>query len=518
MMTTLQGMVNRGTETRLWLRLAPCDEFWLAELIRKQYVEKAVPLSAAEALEKYAESFRSAVVYDPAIPASINVATMIASLENGIVIAPDRVDDIQKLGKEIEDLRGRWKSNVKAYRWAFETLWPRMNHRVLACYHPSATAHHLRDYLVRNRVFHFWVTSREKADGVVADHAAEAAFLKELLSKTPVGIPVIGFWFSGMDSGVDEYPGVGLAGEYGKITVVCDWATNLSLLSGVRVDLGEVVRQYRERLEKKAQAMVQDRVYIAYDIVESGDSPSYLETRQQEVWKDPKRGTLPINWSMGPAIFDLAPPIAAYYYEQATPKDYLYPAISGAGYCHPYRSLMKRCPEPEMAWREYLTRTAYDLHRMGGNELGLYTDAWTKFDRAKKDPVTLRFIRGILGVKMLVLGMGRDEGMTAENGNYMLGAPPALVSHILTRWPIDYAKKTREENIQWLVEDIRAHTPATRPAFVQVMALSWVYGPSEIAEVQQRLGEDYVPVTLPEYAEIFGNYLEKSDSFQARKM
>jgi hypothetical protein len=502
-MTTLQGLVNRGPESRLWLNLGAWDQFWLARLVDKGYIHDSAELTIDRALDKYAPQYRKLIVFDPAVSASINIATMIGSLDDGIVVSPDRAASPALANKAVEDLRGRWKTQVEAYQWAFESLWPRMHQGVLACYHPTATQHHLRDYLVRNRIFHFWVTSPEKADGVVSDHKQEMAFLRDLLAKTPSNIPVLGFWFSGEDRGVDEYAGVGLAGEYGKITVVCDWATNLSVLSGVRADLEGAVREYRQRVDRTLPTLDPGKIYIAYDIVESGDSPSYVETRQPEIWKDPKRGSLPINWSLGPAVLDLAPPVAQYYYETATPKDYLYMSISGAGYCHPYRNLMRLSPAPEAAWTAYLDRTAQYLRRMGCQELGLYTDAWKPYDREAQDPVTLRFLRGIPGVKMLVLGMGRDEGMNAANGNYVLGKPPALVSHILTRWPTDYASKTREENIQWLVDDIRAQTPAPRPAFMQVMALSWAYAPSEIAEVQQRLGGEYVPVNLPVFAALY---------------
>ena len=80
------------------------------------------------------------------------------------------------------------------------------------------------------------------------------------------------------------------------------------------------------------------------------------------MWQDPARGTVPINWSLGPGIFDLAPPIARYYYEQATPKDCLYMALSGAGYCHPYRGLFDKAADQEKAWQEYSGAVNAVLH------------------------------------------------------------------------------------------------------------------------------------------------------------
>ena len=102
--------------------------------------------------------------------------------------------------------------------------------------------------------------------------------------------------------------------------------------------------------------------------------------------------------------------------------------------------------------------------------------------------------------------MGRDEGVHAEKANYVLGQGAVLVSHVLSRWPVDYAKKTREENVQWLVDDIRAQTPARRPAFMHVMALSWAFKPADIVDVHQRLGGDYVAVTAPSFTRLFREY------------
>jgi hypothetical protein len=256
------------------------------------------------------------------------------------------------------------------------------------------------------------------------------------------------------------------------------------------------VRDYVARQPTNAPPLRPDRVYIAFTIIESGDAPSYLENRQWEVWADPRRGAIPINWSMGPGVLDLMPPVAAWYFRHATPNDHIFAALSGVGYTHPYRSLMARTPDPEAAWARYLELTGESVRRLGCGEIGLYTDAWLPFDRAARDPITRRYA-GIPGVEMLLLGMGRDEGVDPDAGSYRLGANGTLVSHVMTRWPLDYSD--REANIRALVADVRAHTPKARPGFMVAMALSWAYGPTEIAEVLSTLGEEYVPVTLPQY-------------------
>lgn len=500
--TTLQGLVNRGPEAPVYLLLAQWDVFWQEYLQSKQWVKHFRPRSFREYVAAYGNRAAQVVFYDPEVPATINVATMLASVEGGVAAHPGQADLFGDAIPRV-DLRGRWTTNAEAYRWAFETLWPRMNPRVLACYHPTSCAHHLRDYLVAHRIFHLWVTGEEKPGDAVSNHEAERDVLEEVLKAAPVNVPVLGFWYSGADKGMDEYRGVGLAGEYGKLTVVCDWATNLSLLCGVPVDLAGAIAAYRTRELPSAPSLDAGKIYVCFDIVESGDAPSYLQGRQHEVWQDAKRGTVAVNWSMGPGIFELAPPVAAYYFEKASVNDYIYMAISGAAYVHPFRDFMGRVEDGDGAWNGYVGMTRAYLRQMQCGEVGLYTDAWRPYKRAAAEPVMNRFLNGIPEATQIILGMGRDEGMAPSRASYEMGERRVLVSHILTRWPTDYARRSREENVAWLADDIRAQTPAERPAFMQVMALSWAYGAGEIAEVCSRLGGEYVAVRLPEYLKLF---------------
>ena len=505
---TLQGQVNSATQSSVYLVLAGWDNFWLQWLKDRGTIEGWSNLNLDTYFSRYSNAYRKIIIYDPNLPATINIATMIASLEQGIVVAPGDTERFGA-GKEVEDLRGRWTRNVDAYRWAFENLWPRMNQQILACYHPNSIPHHLRDYLIRNRVFTFWITGKEKEDGIHSSFDLEKAFVEELLAASPVNIPVIGFWFSGADPGINEYTGVGLGGEYGKITVVYDWGSNSSLLSGVAVDFEPVISAYREQL-RPSPALDHSKTYIAFDIVESGDSPGYVQDVQYDVWKDPQRGAIPIGWSLGPGVFELAPPVAEWFFKNAGPNDYFYTAISGAGYVHPYRNFMTKVPDPDAGWQGYLQLTDRYMQLMQCNELGLYTDAWLPFNRQQHDAVTLRFAEGIPRLTNLILGMGRDGELDGTDGNYLIGTRNVLVSHILTRWPPDYASYSREDLIQYLVNDILTHAPRQKPGFMQVMALSWAYRPSEIVEAASRLGTDYIPVSARELDELYREAMEMS--------
>ncbi len=498
--TTLQGLVNAGDEASVFLLLSPTDVFWRDRLTERGHLRGVRALTPAAFFESRASAFDRVYVHDPALPATINIGTMLASLHRGIVTSAE-IAPVLAPDKPVEDLRGRWKTAAEAYEWAFTELWPKMNPRVLACLYPDPKMSGLRDYLVRQRVFTFWITDKTK-DAEAAQR--ERALAEKGMAAAPPNVPVLGFWCSGPDSGVGEYDGVGLAGEYGKITVVSDWVSNCSLLSGVRVDFAPLAKAQRARGETPPPGLDPSRVYIAFNVVESGDAPSYLETCQTGVWADPKRGSVPIGWGVGLGAAELMPPVVEYYLQTATPNDRLFAAISGAGYTHPFRSFMTRTPDPDAAWREYLRITAGLMDLLGFTELGLYTDSWKPDDRAAREPVLRRFAEGVPQAALIMPGMGRDDGLTAANATHTLGgARDVMVSHILTRWPEDYAALPKEKQIDWLVKEIQANTPPERPAFIQAMALSWAYGPADIAEVARCLGPDYIPVSLPQYTALW---------------
>ena len=497
---TLQGLVNAGEEASVFLLLSQSDLFWRDRLTECGHLRGVRTLTPDAFFTSHAEAFDRVYVYDPALPDTINLGTMLASLNRGIVTTGELAGTLAP-GKPVEDLRGRWKSAADAYEWAFAELWPRMNPRVLACLYPDPKMSGLRDYLVRHRVFTFWITDKDR-DAEAAGR--ERSLAERVMAAAPPNVPVLGFWCSGPDSGIGEYDGVGLAGEYGKITVVSDWLTNCSLLSGVKVDFAPLAKAQRARSEEPPPGLDPSRIYIAFNVVESGDAPCYLETRQTGVWADPKRGSVPIGWGLGLCAAELMPPVAAYYLQTATPNDRLFAAISGAGYTHPFRNFMARTADPDAAWREYLRITAELMGRLGFAELGLYTDSWKPDDRAAREPVMRRFAEGVPQVALIMPGMGRDDGLTAANATYTLaGARDVMVSHILTRWPADYAALPKEKQIDWLVSEIKANTPLERPAFMQVMALSWAYNPADIVEVVRQLCPEYVPVSLPQYAALW---------------
>jgi len=511
---TLQGHINSGELSEVCLLLWREEEndntsssFWLEWFKRKGYIRDTRSLSLEQYFHKYAEHYDKVIVYDPNLPATINIATMIGSVENGIVVAPR---DVQRFGrgKLIENLGGRWKNNISAYEWAFDNLWPRMNHRILSCQHPTFADHHLRDYLVRHKVFQFWVTGKNVEDNKISDYETELAFAEKLFKMTHPNTPLVGWVGTDEnDDGLTEYHGVELASRYGHFTVGSNWGVNLSLMSGITIDIEQMVSSYHNRVKHNCPKLQCDKVYLSFVIQESGDSPIYWKSVQKRIWDDPKRGQIPIAWTLGLSVFEMNPAILEWFYENATENDHFYIGMSGTGYTHPYRNFLESTPAPEKAWKQYLgiIQRYIDLTQM--RHMAVYTDAWIPFDREKNDPITLRFADGLKGLSMLIMGMGRDEGIVESGHNYLIGKNNVLVSHVVTRWDAANIGRSAKNN-KWLTDEIIRNTPAERPAFITVHALSWSYYPSDLVSVLAELGDEYVAVSLDDYRNL---YLSSND-------
>ncbi|SEK87527.1 GxGYxY sequence motif-containing protein [Pseudoxanthomonas sp. GM95] len=137
LLTTLQGVVNRRKPSLYFLydqgEDTP-DERWLAGFPSSQVTLHADALSL---VARYRDRARGAIVYDPDVPDSVNVATTLAGLESAVVATAEQA--ALHGFRVIEDLRGRFtgQDKVQIYQWQRDHLWPRCEHRLLAGLAPT---------------------------------------------------------------------------------------------------------------------------------------------------------------------------------------------------------------------------------------------------------------------------------------------------------------------------------------------------------------------------------------------
>ncbi|MFE4455170.1 GxGYxYP domain-containing protein [Streptomyces sp. NPDC056796] len=136
LLTTLQGVVNRR-RPRLYFTFDPSgvDLRWLPG------TGASVTLHdhALDLVGRYRGETRGAVLHDPAVPDSVNVATTLAGLENAVVATAAQAREHRL--RTVVDLRGRFDAGdvVATYRWQLDHLFPRCARTLLAGLPPTRT-------------------------------------------------------------------------------------------------------------------------------------------------------------------------------------------------------------------------------------------------------------------------------------------------------------------------------------------------------------------------------------------
>ena len=333
---------------------------------KKLYTIDEQPLSGLEEAVKLRPSLKGAVLWDPEIDDSINVALMYAALEDLLPIAPHRTEWAANLGLAVvHDLRGRWQDRVSLYRWAFENLFPRCTPGRLASIEPGWSRPEFIDYAVKEKLFTYSLSNmgdgaafrrgfnlmalllggpdwlRNLAYSLGAFHPLKKLALKWMASDEECGLAdqiqketvaadpgaVIFGWHSCRD---DEFAFLQLLSANGLRLVPSHLSSNFSFHSA----LPAVVTAQQEHIEEAAVTLEKDKIYLTFTYSD-GDQLMLMNTGQIGGWRRPERGQVPFNWEMQPLLIEFAPALLGLYYSTVTAQDCLIAGPSGAGYVIP---------------------------------------------------------------------------------------------------------------------------------------------------------------------------------------
>jgi GxGYxYP putative glycoside hydrolase C-terminal domain/GxGYxY sequence motif in domain of unknown function N-terminal len=478
-LVTLQGVVNRS-RPRLYLYWGtdPTNEQWLNTL----RVPSTMTTDPWALFYRYRPEIKGAIVYDPDVPDTINIATTLAGVHDAVIATADLA---QSLGlRVIDDLRGRFSSKLDVYQWAFTNLWPKLTKRLLTAISPSNTQSvpnvqwtallketrpihdasnravytadlsallgdsavyvqyqdavssdgwgpsvsqvtvmadgnvlasfqpgtaaeqpflfdaggsqtasgwrfadgnsyfiykftpptgtkklalqtemwneflvtgtntapsmqvvnpNFRDYIVATKAPVFWL------DPEVQE---EATLFSKILKTVQPSTPYLGWFPQG-----HEMTGVTLCGQNATVVVAADFFFNGSAFSGVRAR----VKQTQPPSQKPK---LQKKIYLSMTMVE-GDNIQFNQHRMRQMWDDPGRGLVPLNWSISVLLLDIAPAILNYFQQTQTPNDLLMAGPSGAGYTYP-------AVWPPADLPDFTRRTGSYMQRTGMNTLFAY--------------------------------------------------------------------------------------------------------------------------------------------------
>jgi hypothetical protein len=584
LLTTLQGVVNRR-RPELYHLFDDVDATWLAST--------GVPLThhdePMDLVAKYADRVRGAILYDPAVPDTVNVATTMAGLEDAVVADAEQA---ARYGLAVlADLRGQFIDDpVQTYRWQLEHLFPRCTRRLLAGLPPTTVVdvpdvrwrelaretEQIRDSSNRgtytfdlsqeiehagvaflrfedafpgdgwgpsvravsvsvdgaqaasfepgtageekylfdgarsslggegNRfadgggyfIYRFpappgaasmtvqvemWnqylVTATDTSptlvepfpffrDYVVATAAmvswlppngASGELLNEIFDRVAPTTPYAG-WFSNDVAG--EWSGVDLAATRGVEVIPADFYMNGTVHSGVATAVSA-------RVARPPRVTAHNKIYLTLTFGE-GDNVQYCQRHMRDLWDDPRRGDVPVNWTVSPLLADIGPALLRHYQDTATAQDLLIAGPSGAGYTYP-----GSWPDDELD--EYMTLTGRYLRRTGMRLLYGYNhrddEWWVPFSErivtayAEHTPV-----RGII--------------QSWERGNLVLDRAgiPVIGNFYPVGPPADYHQALLQHTADW---DGRS------PAFIAGAINAWNWTPTDVAELAGLLDERF---------------------------
>jgi len=440
-----------------------------------------------DVLEKW--NINEVILIDADLPASINVATMMAAFE-GIPIAYSST--VEKFGLKVKiDLTGRFKTNIEAYQWAFDEYWEKMNHSVVAWYSSSASHSHLRDYLVAHKIFTFWVTGKKEGNRANSNSKKEKEFVRNLMAtKMPVCIPVIGFPYT-EDAGIDEIEGVQIISRTGKYLVCNDWMPNQSVWSGL-----EAKKKEYKQLPIRSIKLEEDKVYITF-LMSDGDNMNTWFNWFPEYWESPHHGQIPMAWAMGPTLIDMRGPLVDYYFDNISPADSIGCALSGVGYILPFSFAADFKEEHrDEIWKEYLRITDEYMKKLDMSWIHSHRTAPVK-DMPYKDIGEIPAVKSIVSDYWGWLSYDKTHYLAGDVPVFhtSLGSNPYMGSnYLLHKDPVNIILK---------------NTPQQRPLFMYIFLENWNWKFPQIEKMVEGLPEDFVVVRPDEMTTLYKQWLKQ---------
>lgn len=369
----LQGIINRDAPmVHVLSKRNARPQYWL-DILSKQgrwLAGRAVrPLSDLNALVKLAgKRVKGAVIWDPAVPATINVATTIAGVEDGVALSPSYADRYLKAWQlpVLHDLRGRFtgaetgsKKN-DAYRWAIREYLAkdRCSSHLLCLYEDAFTTRArgdigyvlTRDWAVKNRSFVFDLSpwgDEKPGDDPKQRLGLDLETYKFILSEIQR---------AAAGNHLTEMTGFFVFSKYANVPghksshepVPTEWETvylitpynayqNTASSDCFNQSLHSHAKRLPLRQNRTSQKRpIENKTYLCI-LMADYDSATPLYDFLPKFWDDPNRGKTPFVWGINPNLLETYPDLIAYFYDTMGPADTIEADASAAGYFNPSR-------------------------------------------------------------------------------------------------------------------------------------------------------------------------------------
>ncbi|NQT85957.1 hypothetical protein HQ560_04285 [bacterium] len=444
----LQALTNRR-QPRIWIlnHVNGLTHKWLDWHKTKGHVKAYTLVEDWKTLfARFPDAYQGAIVPDPALYRGEQLAVNIAACEDYIVATPELA---RELGIPVkEDLRGRHKT----YGEGLRDIWRRYRGRL---------SRHLCDFVASGRMnttafaytmqwrgILLWVVGPKDAVRPGADFGAEMAIVQEILSEMAPNSPALGFPTLGPGVGLGEWGGVSLLSKFGRPLTATDHLMNAGVMSGYTAT-------FRQKPQPEPPKLGKGKVYIALNLSD-GDNMNPWINYYGAYFRQGEIGAAPFALGMGPAIADVMPGVAQWYYEHASPVTEFICDVSGVGYIHPQAYGTAFANEGEI-YGEFLRWTVDYMKRM---------DMKTVRPVVGDDDVLRRYAKGMPDLRFAFADMGYPSETVKGIDAFTYTLDDVAVFRSVTGFG------NRGEKF---LDEIRRQVKDTRPAFVNGFVHCWTW-------------------------------------------
>ena len=242
----------------------------------------------------------------PGMDCSVNVATSLAGLLDGIIVD----EELEKEAKA-HGLKLLLDAREKTQAWCFQTYRDKFNRRLLCAQDPRKP--HIRDFAIAQKAFTVY--------GKDEPTPAAMGWLEPLS-------PILGW------NGGDEFATTDLSTRHGHIQTATDWCMNLPVLMA---GTAAPIRRGATGFDPATIDWSDRRSAVAF-IGTDGDNVQWLQGNffrgSEAYWSNPDRGKIPYGWSCCFAqLAQLCPQAIDYALATRSPKDSF--IEWGGGYYYP---------------------------------------------------------------------------------------------------------------------------------------------------------------------------------------
>ena len=322
-LSCMEGLVN-AVQTRMVI-LEGGTEGWLGST-KMKYTKVGGNDRYAKIKELAEGSVAGVVIYnDTKQSEMLALACTVANTMRAIPIQKGIYTIWKRKGIELPVLADltelEFKNKLEIYQYMYDYWWAKCNHRLVLVQRNGLFQ--MRDLAAATGSAVIHLSCNETKD------PKEVKLFKKFLADLEPGKSIITGWYEDQEREL-----MVVASQCGLSCVPSDFFSN-----------GTVFAQDEEIKINAVPDMpeLENKIYIAY-FLSDGDNIQYDMGAMKEYWTNnlSRKGQVAINWTISPALVDIAPGMMNFYYKNASDKECFVCGPSGMGYSMPINTFGPR--------------------------------------------------------------------------------------------------------------------------------------------------------------------------------